>query len=544
MVGLLLCILLITLLLILYLVRIPDEEYVDLEEGNSYEQYDDADDGGGNHAYGSIDDEEGDDWEQEKKYDYNSNGGSGGGGGSSGGGGGGGGAGEDEENYKFEDPDPGAGEGDGTDKAAVFVQIVDGETGRTIKKKGVEFELYGSNSALQVLSTYYPEKIDYKKYETDKTGVFYLPEKLSLSSYYLHELTTVKGYDIADNVEFTIDDSYDWEDPYVVSVPINPSKNIIRMKLLDQDNGDVITDAAFDVIAAEDIITQDGTTRYKEGEVVDTIKVDGKGYGESIELYLGNYLLRQKKVPEYYAKITEDIEVEVVSKTESGVPTVQELTEEKTSVSVVVKDALYDTVYISGARFSLTTDDGIVVKNITTDDKGRFVLTNLKKNTTYHIRQIDSITDYQIDKTDYSFTVSGDGLIEGEKETDFQIKNRIIRISIGVQDKLFRSQVSDVNIALQDASGKVVKVWNSTGLEQTVEGLTPGDYFIILDGKKDKEHKIKVEDKKELQEFQFEYWTTADIGAILAVSLFVVGVVIGIIIFMRHTRKSKAGDEE
>lgn len=535
MVGLLLCILLIALLLILYLVRIPEDDYLDLEEGNSYEQYDDAEKGVGNRANGRNDDEEGDDWEQEEPYDND---------GGFGGSGGGGEDGEEDEKYKFEDPDPGAGEGEGTDKAAVFVQLVDGETGRTIKKKGIEFELYGSNSALQVLSTYYPKKTDYKKYETDESGVFYFPEKLFLARYYLHELTTVPGYDIADNVEFTIDASYDWNDPYVVTVPINPSKNIIRMKLVDKDDGTAVKSASFDVVAAENIVTQDGTTRYKEGEIVDTIMVDNEGYGESKDLYLGDYYLRQNQVPEYYAKLTADIPVTAESKNESGSPGIKELAEEKTSVTMTLVDALYDTVYLADARFTMTSDDGNIVKNIKTDDKGRFTLTNLKKNTTYHIRQLTTVKDYQVDNADYSFTVNGDGLIDGEKETTIKITNRIIRISVGIQDKLFRGLVSDVSVALQDASGNVIKVWNSTGLEQTVEGLAPGEYIVILDGNKDKEQKIKVENKTELQVFRFERWTTADIGAIVAVTLIAAIIIAGVIIFMKHTRNKRTEDEE
>ena len=475
MVGLLLCILLITMLLILYLVRIPDEDYVDQEQGNNYEQYEDADDGGGNHTNGV--DEEGDDWD-EGEYEEESYGGGGGHGG-------GGDGGDGEEDNPFENPEPTLGEEEGSEKAAVLVQVVDGETGRTVKKSGIEFELYGADSALQVLSTYYPTKVDYKKYETDKTGVFYLPEKLNLSTYYLHDLTTITGYDTADNTEFTLDDSYDWDEPYIVTVSLYPSKNVIHMKLVDQDNGDPVTGAAFEVVAANDIVTQDGTTRYKEGDAVDTIILDEKGQGESKELYLGNYLLRQKEIPTYYAKITQDTAVEVKSRTEAKQNETTELTEEKTEVSVLLTDALYDTTYISGAGFSLTTDDGTVVKRYTTDEKGRFTITNLKKNTTYRIRQVSAVSDYLMDNEDYSFTVSGEGLIEGEKEKTIQIKNRMIRVSVGVRDRLFRGQVSDVNAALYDASGDLIRTWNTTGLEQTIEGLSPGEYKIIFDGNKD-----------------------------------------------------------
>ena len=526
MVGLLLFVLLILLLLIMYVVQIPDDDL-----GNTYQQNTVVDDGGGN--YDESD-------EDRDTYNDNHNSGSD----LDEGGGGTGGAGDtDDEKNKFEDPDPGAGDGEGSDKAAVYVQVVDEETGVTIKKRGIEFELYGSGSALQVLSTYYPKKTDYKKYQTDDSGVFYLPEKLYLSSYYLHALSTIKGYDIADNVNFTLSEAHDWDDPYILTVPMHPSKNIIRMQLLDKDNGENISEATFDVIASENIITQDGTTRYREGDVVDTIELDENGYGESKEIYLGKYQLRQNKVPEFYAKTSEDTAVEVKSKTEAAVPAVTEITEEKTSVTVSLTDALYDTKYISGAKFELSAESGGKTETYKTDDKGRFTIIDLKKNTTYHIKQVSAVSDYELSNEDYSFTVNGDGLIDGNETEEIKVTNRIIRISVGIKDKLFRGQVSDVNVAIHDAEDNTVKVWDTTGLEQTIEGLTPGEYMVIINGNKDQAQTIRVEDKTELQAFSFEQWTVADIGAIIGVSFVVIGMIVILVIVGKHRRQRKIEDK-
>lgn len=529
MVGLLLFVLLILLLLIMYVVQIPDDDL-----GNTYQQNTVVDDGGGNYGNYDESDEDGDTYND----DHNS------GSDLDEGGGGTGGAGDtDDEKNKFEDPDPGAGDGEGSDKAAVYVQVVDEETGITIKKKGIEFELYSSGSALQVLSTYYPKKTDYKKYQTDESGVFYLPEKLYLSSYYLHALSTIKGYDIADNVNFTLSEAYDWDAPYILTVPMHPSKNIIRMQLLDKDNGENISEATFDVIASENIITQDGTTRYREGDVVDTIELDENGYGESKEIYLGKYQLRQNKVPEFYAKTSEDTAVEVKSKTEAAVPAVTEITEEKTSVTVFLTDALYDTKYISGAKFELSAESGGKTKTYKTDDKGRFTITDLKKNTTYHIKQVSAVSDYEMSNEDYSFTVNGDGLIDGNETEEIKVTNRIIRISVGIKDKLFRGQVSDVNVAIHDAEDNTVKVWDTTGLEQTIEGLTPGEYMVIINGNKDQAQTIRVEDKTELQAFSFEQWTVADIGAIIGVSFVVIGMIVILVIVGKRRRQRKIEDK-
>ncbi|MFR2670977.1 MAG: prealbumin-like fold domain-containing protein [Acutalibacteraceae bacterium] len=45
----------------------------------------------------------------------------------------------------------------------------------------------------------------------------------------------------------------------------------------------------FEIYAAEDITTLDGTVRYEQGTLVDTITTDDDGVAKSKELYLGKY---------------------------------------------------------------------------------------------------------------------------------------------------------------------------------------------------------------------------------------------------------------
>ena len=55
--------------------------------------------------------------------------------------------------------------------------------------------------------------------------------------------------------------------------------------------------AVYEIIAAEDIITQDGTVRNQKGEVVDTVTTDATGAAVSRELYLGKYEVREITAP-------------------------------------------------------------------------------------------------------------------------------------------------------------------------------------------------------------------------------------------------------
>ncbi len=63
--------------------------------------------------------------------------------------------------------------------------------------------------------------------------------------------------------------------------------------------------AIYEITAAEDIITPDGTLRYTAGEVVDTVTTDETGLAESKPLYLGKYEVREITAPTGYVLNTE-----------------------------------------------------------------------------------------------------------------------------------------------------------------------------------------------------------------------------------------------
>ena len=53
----------------------------------------------------------------------------------------------------------------------------------------------------------------------------------------------------------------------------------------------------YEITAAEDIYTLDGTLRASKGEVVDTVTTGADGIAKSKELYLGKYEIRETHAP-------------------------------------------------------------------------------------------------------------------------------------------------------------------------------------------------------------------------------------------------------
>ena len=454
--------------------------------------------------------------------------------GSGGGSGGGQGGGESDGEGPGTEPDVGM-------KSAVYVMLIDAETERTIKEEGIEFELYGLNNALQILNTYYPQRITYRMYETTENGTFYFPEKLIWGEYELHEISEPEGYDAAENIPFILDAMYDWPKPLVVRVPVYPSRNIIRVQMTDAATGLPVSGGTFEVVAAESIITADGTLRYRTGQVACEIACDETGYGESEEIYLGNYYLRQKDIPEYYAGMLENVDVSVEKKS-NVLPELLQIACDRTTIHVRVADELYPTRGISNAAYRVTADrgaDGPV--EISTNTSGEFVLNELRKGVTYRIRQSEPASGYQPDNLDYTVTISANGRIDSEPETDVAITNRMIRVSIGITDEFSSIQVPGVNLALYNNTDEMVRTWTTSGAPLTLESLQPGHYYLIKNGETENHYDITVADTAEVQHINIHtsyVLNYAIIGAVAVVAI--VAITLTIVWITRRRRKKKA----
>lgn len=428
-------------------------------------------------------------------------------------------------------------------KSAVYVMLVDAETDRTIKEANVQFELYGENHALQILNTYYPERFSYRFYETTDSGTFFFPEKLMLGGYELHELTEAEGYDGSDNIPFLLDDTYDWEDPYVVRVPVMPSKNTIRVQMVDMENGGKIPGGSFEVVAAENIITADGTLRFRMGQIVDEIICDETGFGESIELYLGHYTLREREIPLYYAGILEETDVEVIKKS-SILPAPLSVASQRMRIRFSLGDELYPENGIAGAQFEILSGRGEPVQ-ITTNVNGKFVLDEVEKGTTYRIRQTAAAGKYRITLPEYLVAVDALGYMDGEPETVVEATNRLLRVQIGITDEFSNIQIPGLNLALYSSRNELVSTWTSSGSAMNIDSLEPGDYYLIKGGDKDSRYEIRVRDTAEIQTinvrdtYLVHYLIYGGI-LLLAVAALTVLIIVG----TRRRRKKKASSNQ
>ena len=143
---------------------------------------------------------------------------------------------------------------------------------------------------------------------TDSTGKARFENIPIGSGYVLAEVDTPSRYEVLDTLDVTIE----WNT--VAKKSVHNTLKLARIRIsktgevfasVHCDSGiyvpiyaeQALAGAVFEIAAAEDITTADGTVRHAAGEVVDTITTDENGSAVSKELYPGKYTVREIQAP-------------------------------------------------------------------------------------------------------------------------------------------------------------------------------------------------------------------------------------------------------
>ena len=216
-----------------------------------------------------------------------------------------------------------------------YIKIVkvDAETGKVIPLAGAGFRLYRPDRSLITQTFTYPEVTTIDTFYTNSDGYLITPEKLEYGTgYSLVEVSAPYGYTLNSEpiyFDVTADNATEENTVTVVEVtkPNTAQKGVIRISKSGEAFSSVteadgiyqpvfavkgLEGAVYEITAAEDIITPDGTLRYAAGAVVDTVTTDETGLAESKPLYLGKYEVKEITAPTGYVLNTEIHTAELV----------------------------------------------------------------------------------------------------------------------------------------------------------------------------------------------------------------------------------------
>lgn len=276
-----------------------------------------------------------------------------------------------------------------------YLKVVklDKETGKQIAYEGAAFEIYDSDNHRVTMQYTYPQVISIHTFYTNKDGYLITPEKLPYGDYTLKEVQAPYGYVLDDTpIPFVISQENSSTDTGVTVVKVKvrdvSQKGVINItktgevfSSVEEDNGVYtpkysvgnLKGAVFEIYAAEDITTLDGTVRYDQGSLVDTITTDDDGVAKSKELYLGKYTVIEKTAPNGYVHNAAKYDAELtyagqnVSVTSTDISVYND--RQKVSVSlkkIMANDKTFgigNNGEITSVRFGIYADEDIKASN-------------------------------------------------------------------------------------------------------------------------------------------------------------------------------------
>lgn len=427
-----------------------------------------------------------------------------------------------------------------------YLKVVklDKETGKQIAYEGAAFEIYDSDNHRVTMQYTYPQVTSVHTFYTNKEGYLITPEKLPYGDYTLKEVQAPYGYVLDDTpVPFSITQENSSTDTGVTVVKvkardvaqkgvINITKTGETFSSVEENNGiytpkysiSNLKGAIFEIYAAEDITTLDGTVRYEQGTLVDTITTDDDGVAKSKELYLGKYTVIEKTAPNGYVHSAAKYDAELtyagqnVSVTSTDISVYND--RQKVSVSlkkIMAQDKTFgigNNGEITSVRFGIYADEDIKASNGDVIPKDALItFANCDKNGSivfdcdlpvgfkWYTKEIATDAHYILSDTKYEFDTEYQGqdikVIDIKINNDKAIENNLIYGSVkglkidretqevikGATFGLFKSDTTELTeenailTAVADENG--VFVFNNIPYgEYIIKELKPADGYL------------------------------------------------------------------
>lgn len=421
---------------------------------------------------------------------------------------------------------------------------IDKETGKRIPYEGAAFEIYDSNNHRITMQYTYPQVTSIHTFYTNKEGYLITPEKLPYGDYTLKEVQAPYGYVLDDTpIPFSISQENSSTDTGVTVVKVKArdvaQKGVINITKTGEifssveENKSVYTPkysisnlkgAIFEIYAAEDITTLDGTVRYEQGTLVDTITTDDDGVAKSKEFYLGKYTVIEKTAPNGYVHNAAkyDAELTYAGQNVSVTSTYLSVYNDRQKVSVSLKKIMAnDKTFgignngeITSVRFGIYADEDIKASNNDVIPKDALItFANCDKNGSivfdcdlpvgfkWYAKEIATDAHYILSDTKYEFDTEYQGqdikVIDIKINNDKAIENNLIYGSVkglkidretqevikGATFGLFKSDTTELTeenailTAVTDESG--IFAFNNVPFgEYLIKELKPADGYL------------------------------------------------------------------
>jgi hypothetical protein len=310
-------------------------------------------------------------------------------------------------------------------EAPVVIRKVDSTTGNIIPLPDTQFQVLDKDGeAISMMVTRYPSIIKTDVFHTDESGQLMLPEQLPVGKYSIREVKAPYGYLLGEDIPFTVEQGYSWENPIIITFANDLAKGKIEITKTDESTGEPLKGVVFEVRAREDIVTGDGTIRALAKEVMETITTDENGFATTGELFLGEYEIEEIQGLSGYILSGVALEVNLVyADQHTTLTTASKEVLNKPNRLTVLKTEAGTNTPLEGVEFTLWHEDFPENKEeLITDKDGRISVERLSSGS-WFLQEKKALVGYLPQDTLFTFQVGLDGLIEGKEVFEITVEN-------------------------------------------------------------------------------------------------------------------------
>lgn len=360
----------------------------------------------------------------------------------------------------------------------LHVVKTDSTTGKTIPYAGAGFQIYAPDGSLVTMSYTYPTLTVIDTFYTNENGTLLTPEKLPYGEgYSLVEVQAPHGYVLdATPIYFDVTEENSADENGITIVKVvkenEPQKGTITITKTGEVFSSVVESdgayqpvyeikglagAVYEITAAEDVVTLDGTLRYKKGDVVATITTGADGTATTEPLFLGKFEIREVTAPHGMILNGDTVTVELtyagqeIKITTTSAAFVNERQKVEIDLSKVleqdekygigrnneitsVKFGLFATEDIAAADGKVIPKDGLI-EAVTCDENGKAVfVTDLPVGAKVYVKEIATDSHYILSDSTYPVTFEYAGqdtaVVKISVNNGEAITNEIIRGTI------------------------------------------------------------------------------------------------------------------
>ena len=205
-----------------------------------------------------------------------------------------------------------------------------------------------------------------------------------------------------------------WPSDTTINVVNNRIMGKVTVTKTDQDTGEKLAGAYYNVIAKNDILTPQGTVINKAGDLIGKIITDKNGYGELDNLNLGEYILKEVVSPEGY-HISADQEFTLSAENNDIEIVTAEINATDKANNLKIRKIDKDTgELLKGAEFDLyNVTEKKKVGTYTTAENGEIDISRLSgqwlDETVYYIQEVEAPDGYKLNEAKYYFAINGQG---------------------------------------------------------------------------------------------------------------------------------------